>query len=155
MGTRSQIGIENADGTVTGIYCHWDGYPSHNGRILKDHYADEARVRELIAIGDISSLKEEIGEKHPFDMWGYKGEVDPRWEKWCKAYGRDRDEPDCAAETYHDAEYFYKNFRVAGTEYAYLFRNGKWYVRNTYARNSQKWHTVEKVLKDEEEEVEE
>lgn len=33
MATRSRIGIENQDGTVTSVYCHWDGYPENNGRI--------------------------------------------------------------------------------------------------------------------------
>ena len=28
MATRSAIGYINIDGTVTGTYCHWDGYPS-------------------------------------------------------------------------------------------------------------------------------
>jgi hypothetical protein len=152
MGTRSQIGIENADGTVTGIYCHWDGYPSYNGRLLVGHYATEDRVRELIALGDISSLNEEIGEKHPFDTYHLKeAEKDPRWEKWTTAYGRDRGETDCGAEVYHNADYFFNNFRMGGTEYAYLFRNGVWYVRNTYNGHLQAWHTVEAVLKDEEE----
>jgi hypothetical protein len=26
MATRSRIAIENQDGTVTSIYCHFDGY---------------------------------------------------------------------------------------------------------------------------------
>ena len=34
MGTRSRIGIRNADDSVDSIYCHWDGYPDHNGRLL-------------------------------------------------------------------------------------------------------------------------
>lgn len=25
MATRSNIGIVNQDGSITGIYCHWDG----------------------------------------------------------------------------------------------------------------------------------
>ncbi len=29
MATRSNIGIVNDNGSVTGIYCHWDGYPEH------------------------------------------------------------------------------------------------------------------------------
>jgi hypothetical protein len=56
MGTRSTISIQNSDGTVTGIYCHWDGYLDWNGRILNDHYQTEDQVRALIALGNISSL---------------------------------------------------------------------------------------------------
>ena len=32
MSTRSNIGIINADGSVTAIYCHNDGYPSGVGK---------------------------------------------------------------------------------------------------------------------------
>ncbi len=37
MSTRSRIAIENVDNTVTSIYCHFDGYVSHNGDILQNH----------------------------------------------------------------------------------------------------------------------
>jgi hypothetical protein len=29
MATRSVIGVERADGSFLGVYCHYDGYPSH------------------------------------------------------------------------------------------------------------------------------
>jgi hypothetical protein len=120
MGTRSTIAIQNADGSVTGIYCHWDGYLSHNGKILQDHYADEAKVRELIALGDISSLGEEIGEAHDFD-------AAPRGE--CNAYGRDRGERDVGARTEHN----WRQFRAEhGQEYDYLFVPGKGWEVSTY-----------------------
>ena len=60
MATRSRIGIENEDGTVSSVYCHWDGYPSNNGRILVTHYTDREKVKELIALGSISALKENV-----------------------------------------------------------------------------------------------
>jgi hypothetical protein len=85
MGTRSRIAIQNADGTLDSIYCHWDGYPSHNGAILQEHYQDEAKVRELIALGDLSSLapKTTPDETHSFES--------PQ-EGVCVAYKRDRKE---------------------------------------------------------------
>lgn len=58
MGTRSIIGLKNLDGTYETVYCHWDGYLSHNGLILAKHYTTEALARELISFGDMSSLKE-------------------------------------------------------------------------------------------------
>lgn len=118
MGTRSTIAIQNDNGTVTGIYCHWDGYTSNNGRILQDHYTTEEAVRELIALGDLSSLGETVGTKHSFDNA-------PRGE--CNAYGRDRGEKDVEAKTYtsHD-----DLLREMGQEYDYLFTPGKgWTVR--------------------------
>ena len=120
MGTRSTIAIENADGTVTGIYCHWDGYLSHNGRILQESYTDEAKVRELIALGDISSLGAEIGTAHDFD-------AAPRGE--CNSYARDRGERDVAARTEHN----WRQFIIEnGQEYDYLFTPGKGWSVSTY-----------------------
>jgi hypothetical protein len=120
MGTRSTIAIENADGTVTGIYCHWDGYFNHNGQILQDHYTNEGKVRELIALGHISSLGAEIGTAHDFD-------AAPRGE--CNAYGRDRGEKDQAARTCHN----WRQFRAEhGQEYDYLFTPGAGWQVHTY-----------------------
>jgi hypothetical protein len=120
MGTRSTIAIENADGTVTGIYCHWDGYLSHNGRILQESYTDKAKVRELIALGDISSLGAEIGTAHDFNDA-------PRNE--CNSYARDRGECDVAARTCHNWRQFISE---NGQEYDYLFTPGKGWSVSTY-----------------------
>lgn len=60
MATRSRIGIENEDGTVSSIYCHWDGYPDNNGKILVEHYTDREKVKELIVLGAISALRENV-----------------------------------------------------------------------------------------------
>jgi hypothetical protein len=120
MGTRSTIAIQNGDGTVTGIYCHWDGYFGHNGQILQDHYTDEGKVRELIALGHISSLGAEIGTAHDFDEA-------PRGE--CNAYGRDRGERDVDAATAHN----WRQFRGEhGQEYNYLFTPGAGWQVHTY-----------------------
>ena len=54
MATRSTIGVLNTDGSVTAVYCHWDGYPEHNGKILIENYTTEEKVRELISFGSIS-----------------------------------------------------------------------------------------------------
>ena len=56
MATRSTIALEFADGTVQQVYCHWDGYLEHNGKILFNHYVDPYKTRDLIDMGDISSL---------------------------------------------------------------------------------------------------
>ena len=47
MGTRSNIGIINEDGSVTAIYCHWDGFLSYNGKILLNHYTTADIVNQL------------------------------------------------------------------------------------------------------------
>ena len=83
MGTRSTIALEFADGTVEQIYCHWDGYLSHNGAILQEHYSCPYKLRDLIDLGGISSLDKEIGRKHDFNT---------RLEGVTTFYARDRGE---------------------------------------------------------------
>jgi len=60
MATRSRIGIENNNGTVSSIYCHWDGYPAEVGRILRDTYSNPNTLQQLLDLGDISVLKENL-----------------------------------------------------------------------------------------------
>jgi hypothetical protein len=60
MGTRSTIALEFADGTVQQVYCHWDGYLEHNGKILAEHYMDPFKVRDLINLGGFSSLDSSV-----------------------------------------------------------------------------------------------
>jgi hypothetical protein len=57
MGTRSRIGIELPDHSVLSVYCHWDGYPEGNGKILVEHYQNREDVEELIDGGSMSSLR--------------------------------------------------------------------------------------------------
>jgi len=59
MGTRSRIGYELPDHSVVSVYCHWDGYVEHNGKILVEHYLNRDDVKELIDGGSMSSLRTE------------------------------------------------------------------------------------------------
>ena len=123
MSTRSDIIRENLDRSYDRIYCHWDGYPSHNGAILLRHYTDPAKVEALIRLGDLSSLGAEIGEKHPFDEHP---------EGQCTAYGRDRGEANVAATHFETALELAADLMESWTEYCYIFRvaDGKWYWTN-------------------------
>ena len=138
MGTRSTIGVLNTDGSVTAVYCHWDGYPEHNGKILMENYTTEEKVRELIGFGSISSLGAKIGEQHPFSKFELKQEAPDfdelmamyaksESEGWTTFYGRDRGESDVRANTYDNVEQFVSEF---GEEYNYLFINGTWFVND-------------------------
>lgn len=117
MGTRSRIAVANADGTFTSIYCHWDGYPEHNGRILHEHYGDEAKVQSLMALGNLSSLGPSLGEKHDFDADGT--------EDVCTAYGRDRGEQATGAATSADLAALKSLTKECGGEFLYVF-DGTW-----------------------------
>lgn len=84
MATRSAIVMKTEDG-YEGIYCHWDGYPSHNGKILKESYTDANKVKELISLGSISSLAPEVSTKDEHSFQKPKDGV-------VVAYHRDRGE---------------------------------------------------------------
>jgi hypothetical protein len=66
MATRSRIAIENQDGSVTSVYCHWDGHIYTNGVILNYHYNTKEKVEELIGLGYLSSLGITIEETDAF-----------------------------------------------------------------------------------------
>ena len=54
MGTRSRIGKQLADGSILSVYCHYDGYPEFNGRVLRDYFSTNDKVSDLIDGGDMS-----------------------------------------------------------------------------------------------------
>ena len=71
MSTHSSIGLVHFDGSVSLNFCHFDGYPSYNGRVLLEFYPTLDKVEKLVALGDLSSLKEtvdkcEINRNEPF-----------------------------------------------------------------------------------------
>jgi len=133
MATRSLIGKLNSDNTVNYIYCHWDGYPSHNGAILQEHYNTPEKVDALLALGDLSSLGNELGEKHDFDSKPNKN--------WCTAYGRDRGEDNSEMATTTLEDYPSEN---ESTEYHYLFTNEGWKVVNVY--DGDDWELVADIV---------
>ena len=98
MATRSLIGKLNSDGTVTCIYCHWDGYPSHNGVLLQEYWDTPFKVDQLLALGDLSSLGSEIGEQQDFN--GFRN------RDWCMAYRRDRNQSNTGAKTVSREDFF-------------------------------------------------
>ena len=115
MATRSTIWIRNEDGSRRGIYCHWDGYPSNNGKILKEHFNTPEKINQLIDGGSLSSLEAKInpteGSGHNFDK------PEPGV---CIYYARDRGE-DLSIYTNHRKE--------LREEYNYIFDvlKGVWY----------------------------
>ena len=139
MATRSTIALEFADGTVQQVYCHWDGYLDHNGKILFQHYVDPFKTRELIDLGDVSSLRPDIGIKHAFSQFELpKEEVEAYTkltEDMCTFYGRDRGETGASAKKFKDFADYVANHQYE--EYEYILRkDGNWYVskyNGTYA----------------------
>lgn len=123
MGTRSTIALEFADGTVEQVYCHWDGYLEHNGKILAGHYINPFKLKELIALGGFSSLEATV-EGTAATAYTQRGE-------------------ECRIEKYKDIEDYREN--CYGEEYDYILRNvngkAQWFVRS-YATNGN-WVALE------------
>lgn len=140
MATRSAIAVTHGT-VVKGVYCHWDGYIDHNGKILQEHY-DSAKANNLVALGDISSLAPEIGEKHPFSQFHLPEDQRVNYDNWTTFYGRDREEANTGWKVFSDADEFMGYFDGCGCEYFYLMHEGVWYV-NQYGRG---WEQLEKVI---------
>lgn len=114
MATRSRIAIENQDGTVQSIYCHFDGYLKGVGKTLFNSY-NRTKLKSLIELGDISGLG-----KTP---------------KSSIAYARDRGE-DLHSTDYLCVEGLFENGFGMGGEYIYcLNRDGIWLVCKVGSRN--------------------
>jgi len=134
MATRSTIALEFADGTIGQVYCHWDGYLAHNGKILFENYSNPFILRDLIDLGSLSSLRPTIGTKHPFSHYDVANmtlqEYGNLYRDMCTFYGRDR------GEGQSDANYFkdFADFKANGQaeEYDYILRNvdgvATWFV---------------------------
>lgn len=141
MSTRSDIIAKRADGRWASIYCHSDGYPKHNGRILDEHYADAARVAALIALGDLSLLGPEIGVKHPFEPRAAKlgsGDVVKAYEEYrakygrmCRAYGRDRGDKGTAATIGATLQAVWPDERT-WSEWVYVWDGNRWLVAEAH-----------------------
>ena len=146
MGTRSMIAIQNPySKDVRAVYCHWDGYLEHNGSILNKHYSNSPKVNNLIALGDLSSLRPEIGEKHAFSQFEVaKDEVEAfkaATENMCTFYTRDRgeDAPFKVFKTLKAAESY---FEGSWCEYLYVFKykksddyqSGEWHFKKIGGR---------------------
>jgi hypothetical protein len=108
MATRSLIGIKLGDYVKT-IYCHWDGYPEHNGQLLMNNYTSPTAIFELLELGDLSILAESPDQ--------------------CKAYHRDRKEPygmveardvDNRSDDYSEVMSVAKDY---GAEYVYIYND--------------------------------
>lgn len=129
MATRSLIGKQNADGTITNIYCHFDGYPEHNGKILQEHYSTPVGVDQLMALGNLSVLAEQIGDKQDFNNYTTRN------RNWCLAYGRDRGESNQHAQVSTREAFFNTDH---GVDYLYLYNNEfEWECYNAWTLEPQ------------------
>ena len=141
MATRSRIAIEDQDGTVRSIYCHWDGYPENNGAILFANYKTREKVESLISLGSLSSLHEEveIPEGVIHDFQNQTGGI-------TVAYHRDRGE-DLSIANHKNVDDF---IRGDVEQYGYVFTAaGEWlFVEGSTNASRRELQTLRKVLEE-------
>lgn len=115
MSTRARVGIVRPDSSILSIYTHSDGYISHHGPILLEHYDTAQKVLALIKMGDCSQLCETTEDSF--------------------FYARDRGETDVSARTNKSLALYYRCARHSNAEYAYLFYPDKqqWHVSEVRA----------------------
>jgi hypothetical protein len=102
MSTRSYIGTLKEDKQVFFVYCHFDGYPTGVGRILREYYDRPEDVVNLLSFGNISTLATLIDDT--------------------VFYGRDRQETNQEQkQTTYDEYLPSTGSRDSGIEYRYLF----------------------------------
>lgn len=131
MSTRGHVAIKE-NGKYTYIYNHHDSYIDDLGITLYQHYKDVDKVKELIALGNTSSIGstvEEGGSKT------YREHLDkPLEERGTVAYFRDINRWEdcnehCEWEDEKPIETEYLS-HVLGQDFTYIFDvdENKWYV---------------------------
>jgi hypothetical protein len=114
MATRSTIAVQHTDGTISQIYCHWDGYLEHHGKILLTHYSTLEQVENLVQYGDMSVLH-----------------VTANWSTY---YHRDREEDwEQVKPILFNSLSEYRN-QLNQEEFNYIFKNGRWYYKEWHKK---------------------
>ena len=125
MATRSNIAMKTKEGKIVSVYCHWDGYVANNGKILLENYTDIDKIEALVALGSISSLGEQIGERQDFN------DRSTCKDEWTLFYTRDRGEELHVSE-YADIPSWIDDME----EYAYLWNGKEWLVNDHGERDA-------------------
>jgi hypothetical protein len=107
MATRSTIAVVHKDGTVSQVYCHFDGDLSHNGELLIENYNTLDLAEELVSGGPMSTLGDSITS--------------------VVYYGRDCGDNRC----YPSKSWNVDIYKLPGfwQDYNYLFIDGQWMYR--------------------------
>jgi hypothetical protein len=116
---------------------------------LLENYQDEAKIRTMITLGNLSSIGAEIGERHPYpfdklDSPGSYTAYERTYGHMCLAYGRDRGEDDMDAIHSQSVEDFLSI--QCGVEYYYIWHYGRWMVQATWGDDAGKWQLVHELL---------
>jgi hypothetical protein len=107
MSTPAIIGI--SDGiNIRATYVHFDGYVSHTGFILNDHYNKPDKINSLIDLGELSTIGTDTDH--------------------CQAYGRDRGETGTEPKSFLSLADFVAFGKSYCAAYNYLYEDDRWVV---------------------------
>lgn len=120
MATRSTIALMHNDGSVSAIYCHFDGGYLRNGKMLVEHYSSQQKVYELTRLGAISVLQPNV-----FPNADITHNFDHPQDDVVVAYHRDRGE-ELNLYTYPTLGNYIRF--VPREEYNYILIGGLWFV---------------------------
>lgn len=112
MATRSAIAVRTGTARkprYLAVYCHYDGYPSHQLPILAEHHNSPASALNLVAGGDISCLRTNLGwDRETLPESG-------------PLYYAARGETDVDARSFTCIQQLIEHFRGCGCEHTYVF----------------------------------
>ena len=110
----------NYAGNFESIYCHWDGYPSGVGKMLKENYSEKQKINALMKLGDISSLDKKLYPTSSHSFENPEPDV-------TVAYGRDRGD-DQVSSVMHSSLEELKEYSDM-VYYVYIWQDNQWYYR--------------------------
>ena len=117
MATRSTIAVIHEDGTVSQIYCHYDGYLQHNGQMLVEYYNSTLAAEFLVSKGSLSVLEPRVTPTGPHSF-------DAPEDGVCIYYGRDRGDTEVEPKRFANVYEYLDGF--LSEEYNYLFNGTSW-----------------------------
>ena len=145
MRNHAIVALANDDGAYSSISVRLDG---PIGAVLRRHYATREKAEQLVELGDLFMLGEEIGEKHD-GQWLSKAVVKnvldslhgtdaelhatPQ-ERYCNAFGRDWGEAGHEAKR-HDFRSLVRASRKQGAQRLFVF-DGRWKSVNLHSQKN-------------------
>lgn len=126
MGTRSTIAVQHKNGTVSKVYCHFDGHPSHNGKILSTEYPMLEQAEALVCFGrDIRYIDADYDVQYYNDTHYLNDAMKTKEISVYKSLD----------------EYYAADDEGTPVEFDYLFADGQWLV--TF---NKEWVTIDDAI---------
>jgi hypothetical protein len=140
------------DGKIKSVYCHFDGYPDHVGKMLFEFHNTEEKANQLVALGALSCLYEHLTPLPEAPAAHHYGDGKPPiltehsyehpQENVTVAYHRDRGEK-YLQDTHESLDAFNKDGSFQS--YNYLWMDGKWNIMDS----DEKWiELTEEIVKE-------